>query len=50
LKFFVNHHQVPDMSNYVFKDQDRLLISYGNENDTQINDQIARVDGLKLIT
>jgi hypothetical protein len=50
LKFFVNHHQVPDLSDYVFKDQDKLLISYGNENDTQINDQLARVDGLKLIT
>ena len=50
LKFFVNHHQVPDMKNYVFKEQDRLLISYGNENDTQIGDQLSRVDGLKLIS
>lgn len=50
LKFFVNHHQVPDLKNYVFKDQDRMLISYGNENDTQINDQLARLDGFKLIT
>jgi hypothetical protein len=50
LKFYVDHHQVPDLSDYVFKDQDRLLISYGNENDTQINTQLARVDGLQLIT
>jgi hypothetical protein len=50
LKFYVNHHQVPDLANYVFKDQDRILISYGNENETQINAQLARVDGLKLIT
>ena len=50
LKFFVNDHQVPDLSNYVFKDNDRMLISYGNENDTQIHDQLARVDGFKLIT
>jgi hypothetical protein len=50
LKFFVNDHQVPDLGNYVFKDNDRMLISYGNENDTQIHDQLVRVDGLKLIT
>lgn len=50
LKFYVNHHQVPDLRNYVFKDQDRLLISYGNENDTQINAQLARLDGFQLIT
>jgi hypothetical protein len=50
LKFYVNHHQVPDLANYVFKDQDRMLISYGNENETQINSQLARVDGLNLIT
>lgn len=50
LKFYVNHHQVPDLANYVFKDNDRMLISYGNENETQINAQLARVDGFKLIT
>jgi hypothetical protein len=50
LKFYINHHQVPDLANYVFKDQDRMLISYGNENDTQINSQLARVDGFNLIT
>jgi hypothetical protein len=50
LKFYVNHHEVPNLSNYVFKDQDRMLISYGNENDTQINAQLAKLDGFKLIT
>ena len=50
LKFFIDHHQVPDISNYVIKDNDRILISYGNENDTQINEQLSKVDGFKLIT
>ena len=50
LKFYINHHQVPDLRSYVIKDQDRLLISYGNENETQINDQLSRVDSFKLIT
>jgi hypothetical protein len=50
LKFYVNHHQIPSLRNYVFKDHDRILVSYGNENETQINSQLARVDGFPLIT
>lgn len=50
LKFYINHHQVPDIRSYVFKDNDRILISYGNENETQISNQLARVDSFKLIT
>lgn len=50
LKFYINHHQIPSIRNYVFNDNDRILISYGNENETQINDQLAKVDGFKLIT
>jgi len=38
------------LKKYVFKDQDRILISYGNENETQINAQLARLDGFQLIT
>ena len=50
LKFYINHHQVPSIHNYVFKANDRILISYGNENETQINDQLARVDSFNLIS
>ena len=50
LKFFINHHQVPNIRNYVFKDNDRILISFGNENETRINEQLARVDSFHLIT
>ena len=50
LKFYINHHQVPSIRDYVFKQGDRILISYGNENETQINDQLARVDSFQLIT
>ena len=50
LKFYVNHKQVPSIHNYVPKDNDRILISYGNEDQAQINDQLARVDSFKLIT
>ncbi|MDE1866518.1 MAG: protein-disulfide isomerase [Thaumarchaeota archaeon] len=44
LKFFVNHRQVQDITNYVIKDNDRVLISYGNENSTQIDAQLAKLD------
>lgn len=50
LKFFINHHQVESINNYVFKDRDRILISYGNENSTQIDSQLARLDSFILIT
>lgn len=50
LKFFINHHQVQDILNYAFKDGDRILISYGNENATQITSQLARLDSFNLIT
>ena len=50
LKFYINHQKVPSIRDYVFKNGDRILISYGNENQTQINDQLARVDSYKLIT
>jgi hypothetical protein len=49
LKFFINHHQVQDISNYVIKQNDRVLISYGNENSTQIDTQLAKLDSFTLI-
>ncbi|MDE1812950.1 MAG: protein-disulfide isomerase, partial [Thaumarchaeota archaeon] len=49
LKFFVNHHQLQDISNYVIKQNDRVLISYGNENSTQIASQLARLDSFTLV-
>lgn len=48
LKFFINHHQVQDISNYVISDNDRILISYGNENSTQIAAQLSKLDSLTL--
>lgn len=49
LKFFVNHHQLQDISNYVIKQNDRVLISYGNENSTQIDGQLSQLDSFTLI-
>ncbi|MGI0088019.1 MAG: protein-disulfide isomerase [Nitrosotalea sp.] len=48
LKLFINHHQLQDISNYVIKENDRILISYGNENSTQIDAQLAKLDSFTL--
>ena len=48
LKFFINHQQVPDIRDYVIRNNDRVLISYGNENKTQIDEQLAKVDAVVL--
>ena len=48
LKFFVNHQQVPSIHNFVLHQADRILISYGNDNSTQINEQLARVDSVLI--
>lgn len=48
LKFFINHQKVPTILDFVLEDGDRILISYGNENSTQIDEQLARVDSVAI--
>jgi hypothetical protein len=48
LKFFINHLQVQDIRTYVINDSDRILISYGNENSTQIAAQLSKVDSFSI--
>ena len=48
LKFFVNHEPKPGIRDYVLKQGDRILISYGNENKTEIDQQLARVDSIQI--
>jgi len=43
LKFFVNGKESNEFENYVFKDLDKLLISYGNENDEEIRTQLNSI-------
>ncbi len=44
LKFYVNHEKVESLKNYVIKEDDRILISYGNQNQTEIDDQLRELD------
>lgn len=43
LKFYLNGKKVDDLDNYVFQDLDKILISYGQENDPDVERQISSV-------
>lgn len=44
LKYYINHQAVSDITNYVFDDLDRILISYGSESQEQIEEQLEELD------
>ena len=44
LKFYINHQAVSEIKDYVIEDGDRILISYGNEVEEQINEQLMELD------
>lgn len=43
LKFYLNGKKVDDLGNYVFQPLDKLLISYGPENDPNIQTQVNSI-------
>ena len=43
LRFFINGKEHPGIENYVFNDLDKILITYGNENEDQITNQINSI-------
>jgi len=49
LKFYVNHELVDNLTEYVFEDGDRILVSYGGEDQTQIDDQLLELDTLRML-
>lgn len=44
LKFYINHEKVDSVANYVINEDDRILISYGNQNQTEIDEQLRELD------
>ncbi len=44
LKFYVNQQKVEDLRTYVVQDSDRILISYGNEDQEAIDKQLAELN------
>ncbi len=43
LKFFVNGKESNEFENYVFSDLDKILISYGDEREEEIKNQLAKI-------
>ena len=44
LKYFINHQRVSNISDYIFEDGDRILITYGSETPEQIEEQLIELD------
>ena len=43
LKFFVNGKESNEFENYVFNDLDKILISYGDESEEEVKNQLASI-------
>ena len=43
LRFFINGKEHPDIGNYVFRDLDKILVSYGDETEEELIKQINSV-------
>lgn len=48
LKYFVNGNTMSDISDYDVSDGDRILISYGNETNTEVEQQLATLNEKKV--
>ena len=44
LKYYINHQSVSNISEYIFEDGDRILISFGPETPEQIEEQLFELD------
>ena len=44
LKFYVNGQKIDDLRKYVIQEDDRILISYGNESQEQIDKQLSELN------
>ena len=44
LKYYINHQPVKQITDYVFEDGDRILISFGSETPEQIEEQLFELD------
>jgi len=49
LKYFINHESVPSINDYIGFDSDKILISYGNESEEQIDAQLSELDAIPVV-
>ena len=50
LKFYINGESVPGITDYVVEDGDKVLISYGDEDDERLAEQLARLDDQPILS
>ena len=48
LIYYVNGNETKDITNYVLKDNDRILILYGNQSSNEINNQIQTLNNITI--
>ncbi len=49
IKYFINHQSVESINDHVLKEGDRILISYGDENQEQIDAQLSELDAQSIL-
>ena len=49
LRYYVNHEQVSSINDYVFDDEDRILITYGSESPEEIEEYLAELDSQPIM-
>ena len=49
IKYFINHQPVESINDHVPKDDVRILISYGDENQEQIDAQLSELDAQRVL-
>ena len=49
IKFFINHKPVPNINDYIGNEDDRVLISYGNESPEEIDQQLFELDNQSIL-
>lgn len=50
LKFFINEQQVDSITDYVIKQDDRILISYGDESQEEIAKQLEELNLQEIVS
>ncbi len=49
IKFYINREKVDDIREYEIQEDDRILISYGNETDEEIEAQLLQLDNQAIV-
>jgi hypothetical protein len=48
LTSYVNGNETNDIMNYVINDDDRILITYGNQNSTELDREFEKLENLPI--